>query len=70
MHTHIPVKNIRKGQVERPKRRQEDNIKSSDTEKGWQGVDCSHLARDMNQQPAAVNMLMNFKIKAMGVIFY
>jgi hypothetical protein len=70
MHTQIPVKNIRKRQVERPKRRQENNIKSGDTEIGWQRVECSHLARDMNQRPAAVNMLITFRIKAMGVIFY
>jgi len=70
MHTHILVKNIRKRQVERPKRRQEDNIKSGDTEIGWQEVGCSHLARDINQRPAAMNMLTNFRIKAMQVIFY
>jgi hypothetical protein len=69
MHTQIPVKNIRKRQIGKPKRIQEDNIKSGDTEIGWQGVDCNHLARDMNQQPAAVNMLIKFRIKAMGVIF-
>ena len=35
MHTQILVKNIRKRQLGRPKRRQEDNIKSGDTEIGW-----------------------------------
>jgi hypothetical protein len=38
MHTQILVKNIRKRQLGRPRRRQEDNIKSGDTEIGWQGV--------------------------------
>jgi hypothetical protein len=70
MPTQILVKNIRKRQLGRPKRRQEDNIKSGDTDIGWQGVDCSYLPQDMNQRPAVVNMLMNIRTKAMRVTFY
>jgi len=71
MPTQILVKNIRKRQLGRPKRRQEDNIKSGDTEIiGWLGVDCSYQAQDMNQRPAVVNMLMNIRTKAMRVTFY
>ena len=71
MHIQILVKKKkRKRQLGRPKRIKEDNIKSGDTEIAWQGVDCSHLAQDMNQRPSVVNMLMNIRIKAMRVIFY
>jgi hypothetical protein len=44
------------------RRRGRDNIKMDLKEKGWDGMDCIHLAQDRYQLWALVNTAMNLRI--------
>jgi hypothetical protein len=52
----------RKIPLGRPQFWQVDNIKMDLGEKGWGGMDGTHLAQDMDQWWALVYMIMNFWI--------
>jgi len=43
----------------RPRHRQEENIRVSLKEIGWESVDWIHMAQDRDQWPALVNIVMN-----------
>jgi hypothetical protein len=43
-----------------PRHRWENSIRMDLRETGWEGVDWIHLAHDMDQWQALMNMVMNF----------
>jgi hypothetical protein len=52
----------RKKTFGKPRRRWEDNIRMDLWDKGWGGVDWSHLAQYMDQWRAVVNTVMNLRV--------
>jgi len=42
--------------------RWEDNIRMDPRERGWQVVNCNHMAQDRDQWEALVNMVMNLQV--------
>jgi hypothetical protein len=46
----------------RPRRTWEDNIKIDLREKGWGGMDWSHLALDRDQWSGLVNTVINLRV--------
>ena len=51
-----------KRQLERPRRRWEDNIKMDLNEVGCAGMDWIELAQDRDRWPALVNVVMNLRV--------
>jgi hypothetical protein len=62
MHIGFVGKQEGKRPLERPRCRQEDNIKIDLTEMGWCGVDWTDLAQDRDQWMAFVNTVMNLQV--------
>jgi hypothetical protein len=52
----------RKRSLRRPRHRWEGNIRMDPREIGWKDVDWIHLAEDMGQWRAVVNMVMNLRV--------
>jgi hypothetical protein len=52
----------RKGPLERPRRRWEDNIRMYLKEIGWEGVDWIQLAQNRVQWRAFVNTVKNLRV--------
>jgi hypothetical protein len=52
----------KKRPLERPRCRQEDNIKMDLRELGWGGMDWIDLTLDRDQWRALVNTVMNFQV--------
>jgi hypothetical protein len=46
----------------RLRRRWEDNIKTVLQEVGWEGVDCTYLAKDGDRWRDSVNAVMNVRV--------
>jgi hypothetical protein len=53
---------VGKRPLERPRRRQMDNIKMDLSEIGWDGVDLIGLAQDRDKCRALVNAVMNLQV--------
>jgi hypothetical protein len=53
-----------KSQLERPRRRWEDEIKMDLRELGWGCVEWTHLAQDRDRWRAVVNAVMNLRVLA------
>jgi hypothetical protein len=48
--------------LERPRRRWEDGIRMDLGQIGWGGVECVHLAKDMDRWRAVVNAVTNLRV--------